>query len=120
EEFALETRVIPTTPRASYFGGPPQIDPPVTILECLVEPGHVHIDMVYFLECTAGFPGLCYDAENPIVWVDGAQLELGSLPYRGSDVPLLPDVQALGLDALRAAAQLVPAGVSASSGSTPA
>jgi 8-oxo-dGTP pyrophosphatase MutT (NUDIX family) len=121
EEFALETSVISTTGRVQYDGGPGQLDPPFTILECYPEPDHIHIDMVYFLNCTGGFPGRCHDPENPIQWVDEAALNAGHLPLGDAEIAIPPDVRALGLEALRLSANLAPVGgVSSPSGSTPA
>ena len=107
EEFALETDVMPLAPRVSYVGGPGQLHPPFTILVCNPEPEHEHIDMVYFLRCLSGFPGKSHDPDNPIEWVDAATLRLGELPLGGCGDPVAipPDVQALGLEAIRLASE---------------
>src|SRR5947209_2025230 len=108
EEFALETDVMPLHPRISYRGGPAQLEPPYTILVCPVEPEHEHLDMVYFLRCLSGFPGKSHDPDNPIEWVDAATLRLGELALGGCGEPVTipPDVQALGLEAIRLASQV--------------
>jgi 8-oxo-dGTP pyrophosphatase MutT (NUDIX family) len=105
EEFALETEVFSLAHRTTYVGGPAQLEPPYTILVCHPEPDHEHIDMVYFLRVLSGYPGICHDPENPIVWVDAATLAAGALRPAGhdKDVALPPDVQALGLEAIRLA-----------------
>jgi 8-oxo-dGTP pyrophosphatase MutT (NUDIX family) len=115
EEFALETEVMHLAPRVSYTGGPGQLDPPFTILVCYPEPAHVHIDMVYFLRCLSGFPGKSHDPDNPIEWVDASTLRLGELPLGGCGDPVAipPDVQALGLEAIRLASE-APLGLEAS------
>jgi 8-oxo-dGTP pyrophosphatase MutT (NUDIX family) len=121
EEFALETDVMPLHPRIGYRGGPAQLEPPYTILVCPVEPGHEHIDMVYFLRCLSGFPGKSHDPDNPIEWVDAATLRLGELALGGCGDPVAipPDVQALGLEAIRLASEK-PARILKASASTPA
>jgi 8-oxo-dGTP pyrophosphatase MutT (NUDIX family) len=103
EEFALEAEIIPLAPRVDYSGGPLQIEPPFTVLDCWPEPGHGHVDLVYFCRVLAGYPGVSHDRENPIVWLDAAALAAGSVPNRGVDTPLPPDVQALSIEALRLA-----------------
>jgi 8-oxo-dGTP pyrophosphatase MutT (NUDIX family) len=116
EEFDVEARIIPTATRGP-IGLLQQIEPPFAIQVCPVEPGHEHVDMVYFLECLSGFPGRSYDADNPIVWLDAAQIARGSLARNGVEVDFLPDVRDLGLEALRVAATIA---VPATSASTPA
>src|SRR5918999_3783488 len=78
EEFDLETEPLRLAPRIDYEGGPAQIEPPFTILECPIEPEHVHVDMVYFCRILSGYPGRCHDADNPIVWFDSDALEVGA------------------------------------------
>jgi ADP-ribose pyrophosphatase YjhB (NUDIX family) len=109
EEFAMETEVIPLAPRVSYAGGPSQLEPPFTILVCDPEPGHQHIDCVYFCRVLSGYPGVSHDPENPIVWFDLDALAAGSAPVNGRDIAFPPDVQALGIEAIHLAAAL-PAG----------
>jgi 8-oxo-dGTP pyrophosphatase MutT (NUDIX family) len=103
EEFDIEAEIIAAGPRVSYEGGPAQIAPPYTILICHPEPGHEHVDMVYFCRALSGYPGRSHDPGNPIIWFDLPQLERGSAPYRGLDVPFPPDVRALGIEAIRLA-----------------
>jgi 8-oxo-dGTP pyrophosphatase MutT (NUDIX family) len=99
EEFDLEATLIETTPRVDYRGGPRQIAPPYTILNCEVAPDHQHVDLVYFCRSVSGHPGRSYDPDSPIEWVDAAGL---------SDDGIAPDVRALGLEAIRLAAQADP------------
>ena len=101
EEFALKAEVVPLAPRITYNGGPAQIEPPFTILNCPVEPGHVHVDFVYFCRVVSGYPGRSHDPENPIVWLDAATLESGAFDLNGESVPFPPDVRALGIEAIR-------------------
>jgi 8-oxo-dGTP diphosphatase len=105
EEFAIEAEIMPTAQRVDYHGGgPSQIEPPVAILEYEPEPGHFHVDLVYFLRALSGYPGVCHDPENPIHWLDAADLATGAWAQEGIESTLAPDVQALGLEALRQAA----------------
>ena len=46
------------------------------------------------------------DPDSPIIWVDAATLEAGTLPRNGHNVTIPPDVQALALEAIRQAARL--------------
>lgn len=105
EEFGVEAEIMPTSSRVGYTGGPRQIEPPYTILNCLVEADHEHVDMVYFLRLVSGYPGRSHDPENPIEWVDEPTLRSGeiSLGGCGVEVEIAPDVRALGLEALRLA-----------------
>jgi 8-oxo-dGTP pyrophosphatase MutT (NUDIX family) len=109
EEFGLDAEVVPLAPRVSYAGGPEQLEPPYTILVCPVEPGHEHIDLVYFLRVTGGYPGRSHDPENPIRWVDERTLReddgLFLAGECGPEVPFAPDVRALGLEAIRLVSQ---------------
>ncbi len=57
EEFAVEAEVMRLAPRVDYDGGPAQMEPPFTILDCWPEPNHEHISLVYFCRLGAGFPG---------------------------------------------------------------
>ena len=104
EEFALEAEILPGTPRIAYEGGPNQMEPPYTILDCYPEPDHGHVDLVYFLRATSGFPGQSHDPENPIVWLDVDQLMTGSARLNGEEVPFAADVQALAIESIRLAA----------------
>jgi len=108
EEFALEAEALPLAGRVAYDGGPAQIEPPFTILDCFPEPDHEHIDMVYFLRCRAGYPGRSHDPDNEVVWFDAAMLEAGEafVASTGATAVLPPDVRALGLEALRLAASV--------------
>jgi 8-oxo-dGTP pyrophosphatase MutT (NUDIX family) len=103
EEFALEAEIIPGTPRIGYQGGPGQMEPPYTILDCYPEPDHGHVDLVYFLRAMRGYPGCSHDPDNPIVWLDADQLITGSARLNGTEVPFAPDVQALAIEAIRVA-----------------
>jgi 8-oxo-dGTP pyrophosphatase MutT (NUDIX family) len=106
EEFAVEAEIMPLAPRTHNNGGPTQIEPPYTIQNCIIDPGHEHVDFVYFLTLTAGYPGVSHDPENPIVWFSAEDLKTGAGHRNGDAVPLAPDVQSLGLDAIRLAATL--------------
>ena len=55
----------------------------------------------YFLRCRGGYPGRSHDPENPIHWLDEATLALGSEEQDGVERPFAPDVQALGIEAIR-------------------
>jgi 8-oxo-dGTP pyrophosphatase MutT (NUDIX family) len=108
EEFAIEAEVMSLAPRVEYDGGPEQLEPPFTILVCPVDGcgrtadgKAVHIDNVYFCRALSGYPGTSYDDENPIVWVDIEALETGAVERDGVAIDLLPDVQALGIEAIR-------------------
>jgi 8-oxo-dGTP pyrophosphatase MutT (NUDIX family) len=105
EEFAVEAEVIALAPRVDYAGGPGQLPPPFTILVCHPEPDHEHIDMVYFLRLVSGYPGRSHDPDNAIVWFDTAMLEAGEafVASRSVAAVLPPDVQALGIEAIRCA-----------------
>jgi 8-oxo-dGTP pyrophosphatase MutT (NUDIX family) len=105
EEFHVEAEVLPLASRTAYEGGPTQLEPPYTILTFpFPEPLHEHIDMVYFCRLVSGYPGISYDADGPIHWFSEPELEAGSAPRDGAAVPFPPDVQALGLEAIRLAA----------------
>jgi 8-oxo-dGTP pyrophosphatase MutT (NUDIX family) len=109
EEFAVQAEVLSLGPRVAYAGGPTQIEPPYTILTFpFPDPPHEHIDLVYFLRVLSGYPGTSYDAENPIHWFTAEELAAGSAPRSdGADqIPFPPDVQALGLEAIRLAADV--------------
>jgi 8-oxo-dGTP pyrophosphatase MutT (NUDIX family) len=102
EEFAIEAEIMATAPRVEYHGGgPSQIEPPVAILEYEPEPGHFHVDLVYFLRALGGYPGVCHDPENPIHWLDAADLATGAWTQEGIERTLAADVQALSLEALK-------------------
>ncbi|MPZ50389.1 MAG: hypothetical protein GEU75_13995 [Dehalococcoidia bacterium] len=113
EEFAIEAEVMSLAPRVTYAGGPQQLEPPFTILVCPVDGcgrtadgKAVHIDNVYFCQVLSGYPGMSYDEENPIVWLDSEALESGSVERDGVKVDLLPDVKALGIEAVRVASRI--------------
>ena len=106
EEFDLEAEVLPLAPRVEYEGGPAQIEPPYAVLNCLVEPDHEHIDLVYFCRLVAGYPGRSHDPANPVEWIDAATLsrdEALPLGSCGVDIPVPPDVRSLALEAIRLA-----------------
>ncbi len=95
--------MLPLSSRVCYAGGPGQVEPPFTILVCPVAPDHEHIDMVYFCRLTSGYPGVCHDPENPIFWFSERELEAGGALSHGVEVAFPPDVQALGIEAIRLA-----------------
>jgi 8-oxo-dGTP pyrophosphatase MutT (NUDIX family) len=101
EEFGVDGEIVSMSPRVQYDGGPEQVIPPYVILDCWPEPGHGHIDHVYFLRCLAGYPGRSHDAENPIHWLDEASLARGFAEQDGTERPYAPDVQALAIEAIR-------------------
>ncbi len=103
EEFNVEAEVLKLAPTISYTGGPGQIEPPYTVLDCWPAPDHGHIDHVYFLRCVSGYPGRSHDPDNPIHWLGVEDLERGSASQDGVDRPFPPDVQALGIAAIRVA-----------------
>jgi 8-oxo-dGTP pyrophosphatase MutT (NUDIX family) len=105
EEFDIDAAILPTAQRVDYQGGgPSQIETPVAILEYEPEPGHFHIDLVYFLRALSGYPGLSHDPDNPIHWLDAADLATGVWSQASVERTLAPDVQALALEALQHAA----------------
>ena len=101
EEFGVEAEIVSLTPRVEYDGGPAQIIPPYVILDCWPEPGHGHVDHVYILRCLAGYPGECHDPENPIHWLNDEALARGYADQDGEARAFAPDVQALGVEAIR-------------------
>jgi 8-oxo-dGTP pyrophosphatase MutT (NUDIX family) len=105
EEFALEAEVVSAAPRVGYDGGPKQVPPPYVILDCWVTPDHGHVDHVYMLGCVSGFPGRSHDPDNPIHWLDEAALARGYEEQDGVSRPFAPDVQALGIEAIRVVAR---------------
>jgi 8-oxo-dGTP pyrophosphatase MutT (NUDIX family) len=104
EEFDVEAEVLRLAPRTPYEGGPKQIEPPYTVLDCWPAPDHGHIDHVYFLRCVAGYPGTSHDPGHPVHWLDVTALEKGFAVEDGAERPFPPDVQALALAAIRLAA----------------
>lgn len=106
EEFAVEAEVMQLAPPMSFDGGPTQIEPPFTVQNCIIEPGHEHIDFVYFLNLTAGYPGRSYDADSPLVWFSAEDLQAGSATHDGKVMPFAQDVITLGLEAIRLATTL--------------
>ena len=105
EEFGVKASILPLSPRVPYNGGPAHIEAPHAMLDCYPAPDHGHIDCVYYCRVESGYPGVSYDPDSPIIWLDAAALEQGALPHDGADVPIPPDVQALGLEAIRQAAR---------------
>ena len=114
EEFALDAEVIRTAPQVKYGGGPRQIEPPYTLLECPIAPDHVHVDCVYFCRVVSGYPGVSHDPDNPLFWFDAEQLAAGGAPVNGRRVAFPPDVLALGLEAIRLESTLSNAAVTLS------
>jgi 8-oxo-dGTP pyrophosphatase MutT (NUDIX family) len=106
EEFGIEAEALPLAPRVEYAGGPRQIEPPYTILNCIVSDDHEHVDHVYFCRAVKGYPGVPEDPETPIFWFDAEELALGEAPLNGANVPFPPDVQALGIEAIRLASRV--------------
>jgi 8-oxo-dGTP diphosphatase len=103
EEFAVKAEVLPLAPRLGYEGGPPELEAPHAMLDCWAV-DHGHVDLVYYCRLVSGYPGRSYEAESPILWLDEAALTNGSAEL--GDVPLPPDVQALGIEAIRQAARI--------------
>ena len=103
EEFAIEAEIMPLARRLAYEGGPVQLEPPVAVLDCWPEPDHGHVDLVYYCRAVSGYPGQSHDPENPIFWLTIEDLERGNSVTNGSAVPFPPDVQALGIEAIRLA-----------------
>jgi 8-oxo-dGTP pyrophosphatase MutT (NUDIX family) len=106
EEFAVEAEPLPLARRVHYTGGPAQFEPPYTILDCWPEPDHGHVDLVYFLRLVSGYPGVSHEPDSPVLWFDIEELEAGSAPLEGVDIAFPPDVQALGIEAIRLAAEV--------------
>ena len=107
EELAVEAEIIQPSPRQDSGAGPRQIAPPFTVQNCVIEPGsHEHIDFVYFLHLLRGYPGRSYDPASPLLWFSSEELRTGSANHNGESRPLAPDVQSLGLEAIRLAATL--------------
>ena len=109
EEFAVEAEVLPLGGRVDYEDGPKRLEPPYTLLECWIAPDHCHIDNVYFCRLVSGYPGRSHDDESPIIWLSAEELTRGHANRDGADVPFPPDVQALGLEAIRQAARFATA-----------
>ena len=115
EEFAIEAEVMHVAPRVDYHGGgPKQHEPPVAVLEYEPEPGHFHIDFVYFLRARNGQPGVSHDPENPVHWLDAADLATGAWTQEGVERSLPVDVQAHAHEALRLAGAANPHAISRS------
>jgi 8-oxo-dGTP pyrophosphatase MutT (NUDIX family) len=105
EEFAVKAEVLPLAPRATYTGGPPQLEPPHAMLDCWAV-DHGHVDLVYYCRLLSGYPGRSYEPDSPIMWLDTAALAQGSIEHDSTPVALPPDVQALGIEAIRQAARI--------------
>ena len=103
EEFALEAEVLPLAARVEYGGGPRQIEPPFTVLDCWPEPEHGHVDLVYLCRLLSGYPGVSHDPDYPIHWLDAAQIAAGSARVDGREVAFAPDVLTLSLETIRQA-----------------
>lgn len=104
EEFGLEAGLLRLAPRVKYEGGPRQTEPPYTVLEYWLAPDHGHIDYVYFLRCRAGYPGISHAPESPVCWLSTETLAAGHAEHNGERLPFPPDIQALGIEAIRLAA----------------
>jgi len=105
EEFGVVATVLPLTPRTPYAGGPEQLEPPHAMLDCIVAPDHVHVDLCYYCRLESGYPGVPEDPASPVTWVDAETLAAGTLARDGEHIAIAPDVQALGLEAIRQAAR---------------
>lgn len=103
EEFGVVASVLPIAGIVPREGGPAQLEPPHAMQDCVIGPDHVHVDFCYFCRLESGYPGVPEHADSPILWVDAETLASGSLPREGNHVPIAPDVQALGLEAIRQA-----------------
>jgi 8-oxo-dGTP pyrophosphatase MutT (NUDIX family) len=103
EEFAVEVEVMSQAPRVQFEGGPRQIEPPYTILDCWPAPDHCHVDHVYLFRLTGGYPGRSHDPDFPIVWLDAEQLSAGFARVDGRDEAFAPDVLALAQETIRQA-----------------
>jgi 8-oxo-dGTP pyrophosphatase MutT (NUDIX family) len=104
EELSVEAEVMHLRPNFAADGGPTPIQPPYVIQDCLVEPGHFHVDFVYFLHLTGGYPGRSYDAASPIVWFSEEDLRAGGGEHDGQLRAFTADVRNLGIEAIRVAA----------------
>ena len=102
EEFAVKAEVLPLATHFPYEEGPPQLEPPHAMLDCWAV-DHGHVDLVYYCRLISGYPGRSYEPDSPIMWLDVAALERGSIELNAQPVPLPPDVKSLGLEALRQA-----------------
>jgi 8-oxo-dGTP pyrophosphatase MutT (NUDIX family) len=100
EETGVEAEVVASSP-AYDFAKPAQLPPPIVILvEDIAEGPHQHIDMIYALRPRTPVAGLL----PGFVWVSEAQLQANDpveLAACGVDVPLMDDVRALALEAIR-------------------
>jgi 8-oxo-dGTP pyrophosphatase MutT (NUDIX family) len=105
EEFGVVASVLPIAHRTPYTGGPEQLEPPHSMLDCIVAPDHVHIDLCYYCKLESGYPGVPEHPDSPILWVDAETLVAGTLPRVGNHIAIAPDVQALGIEAIRQAAR---------------
>jgi ADP-ribose pyrophosphatase YjhB (NUDIX family) len=104
EELAVEAEIMRLSTHTGFGGDIRQIEPPFTIQNCVIEADHEHIDFVYFLNLVSGYPGRSYDADSPLVWLSAEELQAGSAKHKGADMPIAPDVQALGIEAIQLAA----------------
>ena len=102
EEFAVKAEVLPPASRVDYAGGPAQLDPPHAMIDCWAV-DHWHVDLVYYCRLLNGYPGRSYEPDSPILWMDASALRHGSIDLNSQPVPLPPDVQAFGLEAIRQA-----------------
>jgi len=108
EEFGIVASVLPLAQRTPFAGGPEQLEPPHAMLDCIVAPDHVHVDLCYYCRLESGYPGVPEDPASPVIWVDAETLQAGTLPRDGSPVAIPPDVQAMCLEAIRQAARFGP------------
>jgi len=106
EEFGLDVELLAPRDLVRFEGGPRQIEPPYTILDCWVTPDHCHIDHVYLFRLVRGYPGVSEDPESPIQWLGVEDLERGYASHGGREVPFEPDVLALSLETVRQGGRL--------------
>jgi 8-oxo-dGTP pyrophosphatase MutT (NUDIX family) len=106
EEFGVEVEPLATPDRVQFEGGPRQIEPPYTILECWVAEDHCHVDHVYFFRLVSGYPGVPENPASPIYWLTADEIQRGSALTDGRDEAFAPDVLALSLETIRIGEQL--------------
>ena len=92
EEFGLEVELLAPRDLVRFEGGPRQIEPPYTILDCWVAPDHCHVDHVYLFRLVGGYPGVSEDPESPIHWLGVEDIERGYATLDGREVPYAPVV----------------------------
>jgi ADP-ribose pyrophosphatase YjhB (NUDIX family) len=102
EEFAVKVGILPPANHVDYEGGPAQLTPPHAMIDCWAV-DHWHVDLVYYCRLLSGYPGRSYEAGSPIFWLNAGDLNKGSIELKSQPVPIPPDVQAFGLEAIRQA-----------------